>query len=126
MASEICRIEVQQNRVGAWGPTGLGPEPREFAERRATIWAENSPHNAYRVVAVDAPTPRPVMPGEALPPAPPAQDGPAPQLPRLQAQAWQARPATATDLPPAERPAWMTAPWAGQPLPELRAWHPQA
>jgi hypothetical protein len=139
MAFEICRIEVQQNRVGAWGPTGLGPEPRECAERRAAIWAQHSPHNAYRVVAVDAPTPRtpaeafatagqaaikaargaraaraqavaqavaqalppegarfsavsepgpwaqarPVLPGEALPPAPPAQAGPAPQLPTI-------------------------------------------
>lgn len=71
-------------------------------------------------------TPRPILPGEALPPAAPAWGGPAPVLPVLQAQAWQASPATAADLPPVARAPWMLAPWAGQPLPELRAWHPAA
>jgi len=131
--------------------------------------------------------PRPVLPGEALPPEPLAQAGPAPELPTIrppatpealradaaafeaealqglqalatipalarsavdirsmarqliwradelravaasrEAQAWQARPATAADLPPAARPEWMLAPWAGQPLPPMKAWHPAA
>lgn len=56
---------------------------------------------------------RPTLPGEALPPAPPAWGGPGPELP---------------GLPPAARPAWMLAPWAGRPPVPLKVWplYPQA
>ncbi len=106
-------------------PTPAAPAAEPVATPAPALWGEAVACEALQALADPGATPaRPLLPGEALPPEPPAQAGPAPQLPRLQAQAWQARPATAADLPPADRPAWMLAPWAGQSLPELRAWHP--
>jgi hypothetical protein len=105
------------------------PEPQAQALQALAAWQpapETVAGMAQAIRQAQGLPPRPTLPGEALPPEPLAQAGPAPVLPVLQAQAWQASPATAADLPPVARADWMLAPWAGQPLPELRAWHPAA
>lgn len=83
-AEPLAQVEVDPYRRGEWQRTGIGPEPVAVAERRAARWAERNPEHCYRVAPVAA---RPVLPGEAEPPAPVAQDGPAPSLPRLRADA---------------------------------------
>ena len=88
-----AQVEVDPYKRGQWQRTGIGPDPVAVAERRAARWAERNPEHSYRVVPV---APRPVLPGEAEPPAPVAQDGPAPSLPRLSpepvADAWAGQP----------------------------------
>jgi len=100
----LAQVEVDPYKRGEWQRTGIGPDPVAVAERRAARWAERNPEHSYRVVAV---APRPVLPGETEPPAPVAQDGPAPELPNL------------------ATPAPMGDAWAGQPwdpgTPEARA-----
>lgn len=100
----LAQVEVDPYKRGEWQRTGIGPDPVAVAERRAARWAERNPEHSYRVVAV---APRPVLPGETEPPAPVAQDGPAPELPNL-----------ATLAPTGDD-------WAGQPwdpgTPEARA-----
>jgi hypothetical protein len=76
----LAQVEVDPYKRGEWQRTGIGPDPVAVAERRAARWVERNPEHFYRVVAV---APRPVLPGEAEPPAPVAQDGPAPVLPDL-------------------------------------------
>jgi hypothetical protein len=76
----LAQVEVDPYRRGEWQRAGIGPDPVAVAERRAARWAERNPEHSYRVTAV---APRPVLPGEAEPPAPVAQDGPAPVLPNL-------------------------------------------
>ena len=95
-AEPLAQVEVDPYRLGEWQRTGIGPEPVAVAERRAARWAERNPEHCYRVAPV---APRPVLPGEAEPPAPVAQDGPAPELPRLRADA----------APVAD--AWAGQPW---------------
>jgi hypothetical protein len=91
-----AQVEVDQHRRGEWQKTGIGPEPVAVAERRAALWAERNPQHRYRVMPVP---PRPVLPGEATPPpAPIAQDGPAPELPRLRADAAAGRPVSLAAL----------------------------
>jgi hypothetical protein len=89
----LAQVEVDPYKRGGWQRTGIGPDPVAVAERRAARWAERNPEHSYRVVPV---APRPVLPGEAEPPAPVAQDGPAPELPRLSpepvADAWAGQP----------------------------------
>jgi hypothetical protein len=100
----LAQVEVDPYKRGEWQRTGIGPDPVAVAERRAARWAERNPEHSYRVVAV---APRPVLPGETEPPAPVAQDGPAPDLPNL-----------ATPAPTGDG-------WAGQPwdpgTPDARA-----
>jgi hypothetical protein len=100
----LAQVEIDPYRRGEWQRTGIGPDPVAVAERRAARWAERNPEHSYRVVAV---APRPVLPGETEPPAPVAQDGPAPDLPNL-----------ATPAPTGDG-------WAGQPwdpgTPDARA-----
>ncbi len=100
----LAQVEVDPYKRGEWQRTGIGPDPVAVAERRAARWAERNPEHSYRVVVV---APRPVLPGETEPPAPVAQDGPAPDLPNL-----------ATPAPTGDG-------WAGQPwdpgTPEARA-----
>jgi hypothetical protein len=88
-AEPLAQVEVDPYRRGEWQRTGIGPEPVAVAERRAARWAERNPEHCYRVVPV---APRPVLPGEAEPPAPVAQDGPAPELPCLRSDAWAGQP----------------------------------
>lgn len=94
-AEPLAQVEVDPYRRGEWQRTGIGPEPVAVAERRAARWAERNPEHCYRVVPV---APRPVLPGEAEPPAPVAQDGPAPELPRLRADAAAGRPVSLAAL----------------------------
>lgn len=63
-----------------------------------------------------APDARPLLPGETEPPAPVAQDGPGPELPRLRADAAAGRPVSLTALARALSEAAPVADaWAGQP-----------
>lgn len=85
----LAQVEVDPYKRGEWQRTGIGPDPVAVAERRAARWAERNPEHSYRVVPVPA---RPVLPSETEPPAPVAQDGPAPELPRLRADVWAGQP----------------------------------
>lgn len=88
-AEPLAQVEVDPYKRGEWQRTGIGPDTVAVAERRAARWAERNPEHSYRVVPVPA---RPVLPGETDPPAPVAQDGPAPELPCLRSDAWAGQP----------------------------------
>ena len=74
---------------------------RQLAREALAAQAEPAPSPALPGEArpgAAAPDARPVLPGEAEPPAPVAQDGPAPELPRLRADAAAGRPVSLAAL----------------------------
>lgn len=74
--------QARAERVARLSPAPgalLGCEALQAA--RAAALAQGEPWPRFRAQA--EPTPRPTLPGEPLPPAPPTQAGPGPELPRV-------------------------------------------
>lgn len=115
------RPDLAAKQLAKWGPGSTA----RLAPVVEDPWAEPALPGEARPGAA-APDARPVLPGETEPPAPVAQDGPAPELPRLRADAAAGRPVSLTALARALSEAAPVADaWAGQPwdpgTPEARA-----
>lgn len=87
------RPDLAAKQLAKWGPGSTA----RLAPVVEDPWAEPALPGEARPGAA-APDARPVLPGEAEPPAPVAQDGPAPELPRLRADAAAGRPVSLAAL----------------------------